>query len=81
MAINEVMDGVNYNEKIINMEKLTEHFQFTTKNKQSELIQKHEVKENDIYTAGSDSSDEGIPIPEELSVSQIPHQRQSEIMN
>ena len=33
MAIKEVMDGVNYNEKIINMEKLTEHFQFTTKNK------------------------------------------------
>ena len=33
MPINEVMDEVNYNEKIINMEKLTEHFQFTTKNK------------------------------------------------
>ena len=46
------------------MEKLTAHFEFTKTNKEP-----HSKPGNAKYTADSDSSDEGIPIPEELSVS------------
>ena len=40
----------------------------------------HAVQRSEIQVYLDDSSEEGIPIPEELSVSQIPIQHQSEIM-